>query len=70
MFDKLNDKLEKIVSSIRGKAIISEADVDHSLREIRIALLEADVALTVVKDFIKNIKINIIIIYIKCIYTF
>ena len=60
MFDKLNDRLEKIVSSIRGKAIISEADVDHSLREIRIALLEADVALTVVKDFIKNIKINIL----------
>ena len=52
MFGKLNERLEKIVNSLRGKAIISEPDVDLTMREIRIALLEADVALPVVKDFI------------------
>ena len=60
MFDKLNDKLQKIVDSIKGKAIISEQDLEQSMREIRIALLEADVALVVVKDFINNIKENIL----------
>ena len=60
MFGSLNQRLEKIVNSIKGKAIISESDLDTAMREIRIALLEADVALTVVKDFIKNIKINIV----------
>ena len=60
MFGTLNERLEKILNSIRGKAIISETDLDSTMREIRIALLEADVALSVVKDFIKNIKNNII----------
>ena len=60
MFGTLNEKLEKIVGSIRGKAIISEDDLDVTLREIRIALLEADVALSVVIKFIENIKSNII----------
>ena len=45
MFETLNDKFEKIVRGIRGKAVISESDLDSTLREIRIALLEADVAL-------------------------
>ena len=60
MFGLLSGKLEKIVGSIRGKAIISEDDLDITLREIRIALLEADVALSVVKNFIDNVKSNII----------
>ena len=60
MFGTLNERLEKIVNSIKGKAIISEPDVDLTMREIRIALLEADVALPVVKDFINNIKNNIV----------
>jgi len=60
MFGSLNQRLEKIVNSIKGKAIISETDLDLTMREIRIALLEADVALIVVKDFINNIKSNII----------
>ena len=60
MFGILSEKLEKIVSSIRGKAIISEDDLDVTLREIRIAFLEADVALSVVKSFIENIKLHII----------
>ena len=60
MFGTLNEKLEKIVKSISGKAIISENDLDITLREIRIAFLEADVALSVVKNFIENIRSKII----------
>ena len=60
MFDTLNTKFEKIVQSIRGKAVISETDLEVTLREIRIALLEADVSLVVVKDFINSIKSNIL----------
>ena len=60
MFDTLNTKFEKIVQSIRGKALISETDLEATLREIRIALLEADVSLIVVKDFINSVKENII----------
>ncbi|MDA9741836.1 signal recognition particle protein [Pelagibacteraceae bacterium] len=60
MFDTLNTKFEKIVQSIRGKAVISETDLEVTLREIRIALLEADVSLAVVKEFINSIKSNIL----------
>ena len=60
MFDTLNDKFEKIVRSIRGKAVISESDLDATMREIRIALLEADVALIVVKEFIDKVKEKIL----------
>ena len=45
MFETLNERLEKIVKSIRGKAVISESDLDTTMREIRISLLEADVAI-------------------------
>ena len=60
MFDTLNTKFEKIVQSIRGKAVISETDLEVTLREIRIALLEADVSLVVVKEFINSVKSNIL----------
>ena len=60
MFDTLNTKFEKIVQSIRGKAVISETDLEITLREIRLALLEADVSLVVVKEFINSIKSNIL----------
>ena len=60
MFDTLNTKFEKIVQSIRGKGVISETDLEVTLREIRIALLEADVSLVVVKEFINSIKSNIL----------
>ena len=60
MFNSLNEKFERIVSSLKGKAIITESDLELTLREIRIALLEADVALSVVKEFIENIKSDIL----------
>jgi signal recognition particle subunit SRP54 len=56
MFDTLSDRLESVFSTLRGKGRLSEADIDATAREIRIALLEADVALPVVKDFIAAIK--------------
>lgn len=56
MFDKLQSQLEKIFQSISGKGVISEEDLNKSAREIRIALIEADVALSVVKQVIVNIK--------------
>jgi len=56
MFDSLSEKLGGVFSKLRGKASLSENDVMAVSREIRIALLEADVALPVVKDFIATIK--------------
>ena len=56
MFDSLSEKLGGVFSKLRGKASLSENDVMAVSREIRIALLEADVALPVVKEFITTIK--------------
>lgn len=56
MFESLSDKLGGIFSSLRGKSRLSEEDVNNAAREIRVALLEADVALPVVKDFIESVK--------------
>jgi len=56
MFESLSQKLGTVFSKLRGKAALSENDVMAISREIRIALLEADVALPVVKDFIEHIK--------------
>ena len=56
MFDTLSDRLDKVFTSLRGKGRLSEADIDATAREIRIALLEADVALPVVKAFVGAVK--------------
>ena len=56
MFASLSDRFSKIISSIKGNAIITEDDLNNTLREIRVALLEADVALDVVKKFISSIR--------------
>ncbi len=56
MFDTLSDRLSATFKNLRGKGRLSEADIDATAREIRIALLEADVALPVVRSFIKNVK--------------
>ncbi|MCZ7416284.1 signal recognition particle protein [Streptomyces sp. WMMC897] len=56
MFDTLSDRLAATFKNLRGKGRLSEADIDATAREIRIALLEADVALPVVRAFIKQIK--------------
>jgi len=56
VFDTLSDRLEAVFKTLRGKGRLSDADIDATAREIRIALLEADVALPVVKDFIDAVK--------------
>ena len=56
MFDTLSDRLNSVFSNLRGKGRLSDADIDATAREIRIALLEADVALPVVRAFIAAIK--------------
>jgi signal recognition particle subunit SRP54 len=56
MFDTLSDRLDKVFTSLRGKGKLSDADIDATAREIRVALLEADVALPVVKAFIAAVK--------------
>ena len=56
MFDTLQDRLQSAFKNLRGKGKLSEADIDATAREIRVALLEADVALPVVKEFVANVK--------------
>ena len=56
MFDTLSERLEKVFSGLRSKGRLSVADIDATCREIRIALLEADVALGVVRTFIASVK--------------
>ncbi|MEE9346892.1 MAG: signal recognition particle protein [Robiginitomaculum sp.] len=56
MFDALGDKLSGVFDGLTGRGALSEKDVAAAMREIRIALLEADVALPVVKTFIERIK--------------
>ena len=56
MFETLSDRLDKVFAGLRGKGRLTEADIDATAREIRIALLEADVALPVVRAFIASVK--------------
>jgi signal recognition particle subunit SRP54 len=53
MFDTLTTRFEGVFDRLRGKGRLSEADVDAALREVRLALLEADVNVAVVKDLIE-----------------
>jgi len=56
VFDTLSDRLSAVFTTLRGKGRLSDADIDATAREIRIALLEADVALPVVKAFVGAVK--------------
>ena len=56
MFDNLSDRLGKVLKDLRGHGRLSEENIADSMREVRMALLEADVALAVVKDFIEKVK--------------
>jgi signal recognition particle subunit SRP54 len=56
MFESLSARLQGITERLRGKARITEADLDVALREIRLALLEADVNFRVVKDFVAHVR--------------
>ena len=52
MLENLSQRLAKVVKTIRGEARLTESNTQEMLREIRLALLEADVALSVVRDFV------------------
>ncbi len=56
LFEALTDRLSGVFDKLTGRGALSEADVEAALREVRVALLEADVALPVVKDFIAKVK--------------
>lgn len=55
-FEGLSDRLQQTIQKIRGKGIVTEADVKEMMREVRLALLEADVNFKVVKDFVKKVS--------------
>lgn len=56
VFESLADKLQNALGKLKGKGKLSEKDVDLAMREVRLALLEADVNFKVVKDFVKKVK--------------
>ena len=56
MFESLSDKLKRTLKNLRGEGVLTQSHVDAALREIRLALLEADVNYKVAKDFIASVK--------------
>jgi signal recognition particle subunit SRP54 len=56
VLDNLTQKLSKVVKTLRGEARLTESNITEALREVRVALLEADVALPVVRDFIARVR--------------
>jgi signal recognition particle subunit SRP54 len=56
MFDSLSDKLQRVFKNLRGEGKLTEANMEAALKEIRVALLEADVHFKVVKELIQNVK--------------
>lgn len=60
MFENLSEKLENIFKKLKGRGILNEENVNASLKEIRMALLEADVNFKVTKDFIEDIRVRAI----------
>ena len=56
MFDSLSEKLQSSLDDLRSRGKLTEADLDRAMREIRLALLEADVNFRVVKDFVAKVR--------------
>src|SRR5215813_2082118 len=56
MFETLSDRLEGVFKKLRGQGRITESNIEEAVREVRLALLEADVNIKVVKDFIEHVK--------------
>jgi signal recognition particle subunit SRP54 len=56
MFDNLSDKLESVFKKLRGQGVMTEDNIKDAMREVRMALLEADVNFKVVKDFVENVR--------------
>ena len=60
MFEELTNQFEDAVKALKGEAKISEENVDEALKQVRRALLEADVSLSVVKEFIEEVRVKAI----------
>jgi len=56
MFESLSKRLEEVFTNLSGKGKLTEADVDEAMREVRLALLEADVSLKLVRQFVEHVK--------------
>lgn len=56
MFENLTERLSGVIKSLRGEARLTEENIQSALREVRMALIEADVALPAIKDFIERVK--------------
>ena len=56
MFDTLSDKLQAALGDLRSRGVLTEEDLSRAVREIRLALLEADVNFKVVKDFVARVR--------------
>src|SRR5947209_20399925 len=56
MFDTLSDRLEGVFKKLRGQGRITERNIEEALREVRLALLEADVNIRVVRDFVDHVR--------------
>src|SRR5580698_5387865 len=56
MFENMTGRLSRVIKTLRGEARLTEANIQDALREVRLALLEADVALPVIKDFVAHVK--------------
>lgn len=58
MFETLSDKLESVFKKLRGQGVMTEDNIKEALREVRLALLEADVNFKVVKEFVENVRLK------------
>ena len=58
MFATLTEKIEKVFKQLRGQAVLTEENITDALKEVRLALLEADVNFKIVKDFIENVRVK------------
>ena len=58
MFENLSDRLGHMVQKLRGQGRLTEENIKETLREVRVALLEADVALPVVREFVEQVKLK------------
>jgi signal recognition particle subunit SRP54 len=58
MFESISEKLDAVFKKLKGKGLLTEADVDVAMKEVRLALLEADVNFKVVKDFIQRLRVK------------
>ena len=55
-FESLSEKMQRAFSKLKGKGTLSEKDIDAAMREIKLALLEADVSYKIVKEFVNDVK--------------